>query len=755
MRQATRTPGRQSSIGRRAHAILTPLAAVLLLVASVAPAAAAQTTDGGRWSQGTSRPVTQRHVPSVRIAAAAAARSPRGASARTAGHVHGTVKIAHPAIAGAAPFPAAVASRTGRPLIASPPDVAVAGRFAGLAQVESGDWVPPDPWVAVNPTYVVQSVNSMLRISNRAGAEILSVPIWALFSLPYDQLPFDARVIWDRTHGRWVAVAMSITSDGSFSLDFLNLAISDTADPSGAWTIQAVPYVDSWLDYPSLATSNDKVVVAANLFDPDGAFLAAELTTFTWSSILAGGAVTLDSCADPTYAYPRAAQVLSPGDDVQLILESTLDAHQWYWRLTGVGACGEIVDGTDLTSTLGFSAFAVPPDPRQPPGDVLVDAVNEKPTDAIFGDGSLWWVSTFPYSYDAGASVNDAVVLWNAIVDPTTHDLTVGNPQVISAGDGIDDFVGGIGLSADGTLFAVYSESSSADAISLQANRVPAGGALGTPIEIDGGDGSVDHERWGDFAGVATDPVGTGTAWATHEVAAADGTWRTVVARLIVDGDIPTTPGAPGASVVVPSILTGSASVRISWTPATDAASGAVTYQVDQSVDGAAFGTPSTVAGRSIGRPLLIGHTYRFEVRAVDAVGNAGGWSVGPTVRPYLYQQTSGTAYSGTWRTSTRSAYSGGSVRYASTAGRSATFTATAARSIAIVTTRAPSRGSFKVYVDGVYRATVSTWSSATRYRQIIYSYSWSTPGTHRIRIVVRGTAGHPRVDLDAFIVLK
>ncbi|MEA2545488.1 MAG: hypothetical protein QOI09_761, partial [Chloroflexota bacterium] len=37
----------------------------------------------------------------------------------------------------------------------------------------------------------------------------------------------------------------------------------------------------------------------------------------------------------------------------------------------------------------------------------------------------------------------------------------------------------------------------------------------------------------------------------------------------------------------------------------------------------------------------------------------------------------------------------------------------------------------------------------------LVFSYSWATPGTHKIRIVVLGTAHHPRVDVDAFVVLR
>ena len=94
-------------------------------------------------------------------------------------------------------------------------------------------------------------------------------------------------------------------------------------------------------------------------------------------------------------------------------------------------------------------------------------------------------------------------------------------------------------------------------------------------------------------------------------------------------------------------------------------------------------------------------------------------------------------------------------MRFASLAGRYATFTTTTARSIGFVTTKASSRGSFRVYVDGVYKATISTYSTTTQVRRIVYQFNWATPGTHKIRIYVLGTSGHPRVDVDAFVVLR
>ena len=103
---------------------------------------------------------------------------------------------------------------------------------------------------------------------------------------------------------------------------------------------------------------------------------------------------------------------------------------------------------------------------------------------------------------------------------------------------------------------------------------------------------------------------------------------------------------------------------------------------------------------------------------------------------------------------STLSGHSGGKARYTTTAGRWAQF-AINGRSFAWVAPKGPTRGSAKVYVDGAYRTTVSLYSSSTAYKRIVYATSWSAVGDHVIRIVVSGTTGHPRVDVDAGIVAR
>jgi hypothetical protein len=65
-----------------------------------------------------------------------------------------------------------------------------------------------------------------------------------------------------------------------------------------------------------------------------------------------------------------------------------------------------------------------------------------------------------------------------------------------------------------------------------------------------------------------------------------------------------------------------------------------------------------------------------------------------------------------------------------------------------------PGRGKAAVYVDGVYVKTVDLYASSYRWA-VVYQKTWSTLGTHTIRVKVLGTSGRPYVDIDGFGILR
>ena len=57
--------------------------------------------------------------------------------------------------------------------------------------------------------------------------------------------------------------------------------------------------------------------------------------------------------------------------------------------------------------------------------------------------------------------------------------------------------------------------------------------------------------------------------------------------------------------------------------------------------------------------------------------------------------------------------------------------------------------------IDGEGVAKINLHASSLAYRRVVFAKAWASSGTHTISIVVSGTSGHPRVDLDALVVVR
>lgn len=212
----------------------------------------------------------------------------------------------------------------------------------------------------------------------------------------------------------------------------------------------------------------------------------------------------------------------------------------------------------------------------------------------------------------------------------------------------------------------------------------------------------------------------------------------------------------PAAQLREGSKLSGSAVPVRLFLGGSDAGSGLTSYEVARSVDSAAYATLiSTTSATSLDTTLSPGHSYRFRVRARDLAGNVSAWVESALLKPGLTQNgSSAITYRGTWYGASRTSYSGGSARYTKSSTATATYTVTG-RGIALVTTMASGRGKLKVYLDGVYVRTVDLYRSSASYRVLAFSRMFTTSGTHTIKLVALGTSGRPRVDLDAFAVIR
>ncbi|HXG25919.1 MAG TPA: S8 family serine peptidase, partial [Candidatus Binatia bacterium] len=291
----------------------------------------------------------------------------------------------------------------------------------------------------------------------------------------------------------------------------------------------------------------------------------------------------------------------------------------------------------------------------------------------------------------------------------------------------------------------------------------------------------------GDFTtgGTATGcTVGTpsssngGRAWTVHVTGCSGGTlvltlkpnsvldgagnagpaFAVTAASVLIDRTAPTMSTGPTTSLRAGASASGSSiPIHIAWSGADAGGAGIARYELQRSNDGGSTWTVvhASITGTSWNTSTSTSGTRKFRVRAVDAAGNVGPWKYGPLLTPRLVQQTSSAIrYGGTWTGRSDKRFSGGSVRFHTVAGRSATYTFSG-RAIAFITTLAPARGKVRIYLDGALQSTLDLTAATTTYQRLAWQKSFGSKGTHTLRIEVVGTAGRPRVDLDAFAVLQ
>ena len=237
---------------------------------------------------------------------------------------------------------------------------------------------------------------------------------------------------------------------------------------------------------------------------------------------------------------------------------------------------------------------------------------------------------------------------------------------------------------------------------------------------------------------------------------------KTVTGRVIdsyraLDGVGPSAKAPTSFDFVVGSTMNWTSTlVGIGWPHATDDRTGVAAYGLQERAgSGPWVSAVGASSARNTLRTLTFGTIYGFGVRARDGAGNWGPWSSTANITPTRYQENSpAVTYSGTWHVLQTAAASNGRERYATRRGASVTFRFTG-RAFALIAPKGPTRGSAKLYIDGVYVTTVSLYRSVWVPRIVVTARSWPASGAHTVKLVVVGTTGHARFDVDAFGVLR
>ncbi|MCX4502969.1 peptidoglycan recognition protein family protein [Streptomyces anulatus] len=216
------------------------------------------------------------------------------------------------------------------------------------------------------------------------------------------------------------------------------------------------------------------------------------------------------------------------------------------------------------------------------------------------------------------------------------------------------------------------------------------------------------------------------------------------IATVVADTAPPVFSTKPALTLRTGTVNSTAVPLTLKW-KATDAAS---LKEVRLTAPVAKTYGPTTVSASHTAKPAT---ATAWKMTAYDRAGNTAASSV--TGTPVILQESAATK-SGKWTTKSSGSYLGGRSYSSSTKGASLTWTFTG-RSAAWVVSRAATSGQAYVYVDGKKAATVDLKSSTTKYRQAIWTKSWSSSAKHTVKIVVVGTTGRPALTTDGLVYLK
>ena len=290
--------------------------------------------------------------------------------------------------------------------------------------------------------------------------------------------------------------------------------------------------------------------------EPDEAsFHGTELDVLAWSELIGNGNVNIFFFSNATgdfannfFSWRPALQTPASNPTVFVVSETNANAVA-YARINGTPAGGATPTIAVTTLSSLITGFAEPPAPRQPgPPSTIANAVDGRPTDAIWKDNHLAYVSTFPCDTPGGAAEDRDCVRVSELNTTTPASPTVVQSFLVSE-ENADLYMGGIGYALNDDLHVVWTRSNEnapnyASTYSAYQSAGAANNSLSTAALLSAGTGPYPGTRWGDYVGVAQDPQVPNAVWQADEFSAGASFWATEVSQLQTGGTsyVPITP---------------------------------------------------------------------------------------------------------------------------------------------------------------------------------------------------------------------
>ena len=221
--------------------------------------------------------------------------------------------------------------------------------FDGMSLADGGA-IPPDTQVAVGPTNIFEAVNDHVRIWSRQTnppSVIYDNDLGAFFKVDFfTYVVSDPRVRYDAASDRWFVSLVTLGFDGLFqNIGSWRLAVSQTGDPTGRYTLYVSSFNDNFPDFPSLGFNDDKLALTGNAFTfSTQAFLGSEFLVLRKSDLIAGVSAPAKQFFAPAQAVDsiQVAESLSSTSTLYMAAVSTGNPTSTLqmWSINGVPGPG-------------------------------------------------------------------------------------------------------------------------------------------------------------------------------------------------------------------------------------------------------------------------------------------------------------------------------------------------------------------------------------------------------------------------------
>uniref|UniRef100_UPI002869D1AC hypothetical protein n=1 Tax=Deinococcus sp. TaxID=47478 RepID=UPI002869D1AC len=302
---------------------------------------------------------------------------------------------------------------------------------------------PPDQGLCVGNGSVLETVNSVLRVYSTSGApRTPPVDLNTFNGYPaaivratgvYGPNLFDPSCHYDNASGRWFhltdTLGVNPATGNLTGKNTLDLVVSRTSDPAGAWTVYRLPVHNDGTDgtpnhvncpclgdYPHLGVDANGVYITTNEFPLfDNGYNGVNIYALPKAALVAGaGSLNVVSFYLPDGASPQPAFTLMPsispgnrGEDneaddhsgsrgteyfvssLAVFEDSGVSNQLVVWGLTNTRSLNSGTPNLALNAgTVRVNTYSVPPAATQKPGDFpLGQCINDTTLSTPFGPG--------------------------------------------------------------------------------------------------------------------------------------------------------------------------------------------------------------------------------------------------------------------------------------------------------------------------------------------------------------------------------